>query len=224
MGDLITVLVADDMAIIRNKIIRVIENSGRYKVVSSVETGVEALSEYKEKRPDIVLLDIEMESQKSGIEAAERILELNPDASVVYLTSHDSDDIIVEAMATGAEDYIVKGCSDSDFIAHLDAVRDGNAQLESRVRHVIMQEYKRLRKNEEGLMYFVKNLSTLTPVERELISLLLKGMKIKEISEYRCVEIVTVKSQIRTLLQKVGCSRTKELCKIIESLNLAHLF
>ena len=61
-------------------------------------------------------------------------------------------------------------------------------------------------------------------MERELITLLIKGYRIREIADKRNVEIVTVKSQIRTLLQKVGLSRTKELVKIIEELGLSYLF
>ena len=220
----VSVLIADDFDVIRNKIQRVLESSGKYKVIASVPSGAEAVKAYDQYSPDIVLMDIEMERQNSGIEAAEAILEEHEDARIVYLTSHDSDDIIVKAMATGAMDYIVKDGLDVDLISHLDAVIVGKVQLEAKVHSVVMQEYKRLRKNEEGMMYFVKNLSSLTPVEKELISLLLQGMKIREISNYRCVEIVTVKSQIRTLLQKVGCSRTKELCRIIERLNLSQLF
>lgn len=218
------VLLADDFEIIRKSIKTIIEDSERYVVVDSVPTGREAVASYFVNSPDLVLMDIEMENKSDGIVAVEEILAKDPDAMLVYLTSHDSDDVILAAMATGALDYIVKGCSDDELIHHLDEVVQGHARLEENIRQVLMAEYKRLRKSEEGLLYFIKNLSKLTPAERQLVALLLKGMKVKDIANYRNVEIVTVKSQIRTLLQKVGCSRTKELINSIEALNLSYLF
>ena len=169
-------------------------------------------------------MDIEMESKTAGIEAAEKILEKDSGARIIYLTSHDSDEIIVSALATGARDYVVKGCGDDVLISHIKSVMDGSCNLDSRVQAVLMGEYSRVKKQEKGLLYFVENLSRLTPVERELITLLIKGYRIREIADKRNVEIVTVKSQIRTLLQKVGLSRTKELVKIIEELGLSYLF
>ena len=219
-----TVLIAEDMDILRQDIRETLERTGEMTVVAEAATGRSASEEYFIHKPDIVLMDIEMESRTAGIEAAERILEGDPDAKIIYLTSHDSDEIIVSALATGARDYVVKGCCDSDLLSHIRSVMEGSCNLDSRVQSVLMGEYSRVKKQEKGLLYFVENLSRLTPVEREMISLLIKGYRIREIADKRNVEIVTVKSQIRTLLQKVGLSRTKELVKIIEELGLSYLF
>ena len=219
-----TVLIAEDMDILRQDIRDTLEKTGDIKVVSEAATGKSAADEYFIHKPDIVLMDIEMESKTAGIEAAEKILEKDPEARIIYLTSHDSDEIIVSALATGARDYVVKGCSDEDLLTHIRSVMEGSCNLDSRVQAVLMGEYSRVKKQEKGLLYFVENLSRLTPVEREMIGLLIKGYRIREIAEKRNVEIVTVKSQVRTLLQKVGLGRTKELVKIIEELGLSYLF
>ena len=219
-----TVLIAEDMDILRQDIRDTLEKTGDIKVVSEAATGKSAADEYFIHKPDIVLMDIEMESKAAGIEAAEKILEKDPEARIIYLTSHDSDEIIVSALATGARDYVVKGCSDEDLLTHIRSVMEGSCNLDSRVQAVLMGEYSRVKKQEKGLLYFVENLSRLTPVEREMIGLLIKGYRIREIAEKRNVEIVTVKSQVRTLLQKVGLGRTKELVKIIEELGLSYLF
>ena len=64
----------------------------------------------------------------------------------------------------------------------------------------------------------------LTAAERELVKLLLQDKKVKEIAAIRCVEVVTVKTQIKGLLHKFGCSRTKEIVQMIRELNISHLF
>ena len=219
-----TVLIAEDMDILRQDIRETLEKTGEISVVAEASAGKSASEQYFIHKPDIVLMDIEMESKTDGIEAAEKILQGDPGAKIIYLTSHDSDEIILSALATGAKDYVVKGCSDEDLISHIKSVMEGSCNLDSRVQSVLMGEYSRVKKQEKGLLYFVENLSRLTPVEREMIGLLIKGYRIREIADKRNVEIVTVKSQIRTLLQKVGLSRTRELVKIIEELGLSYLF
>ena len=103
-------------------------------------------------------------------------------------------------------------------------VYDHKPQLDDRVRTIVMGEYKRLRQSEQSLLYFIKHISTLTPTERDLIHCFLLDMKVREIASQRNVEISTVKSQIRTLLQKFGCKRSKEIVVIIKGLGLEHLF
>lgn len=96
--------------------------------------------------------------------------------------------------------------------------------MNSRIQETIMREYSRLQRSERSLLFFIHNVSQLTAAERELVKLLLEGMKVKEIAQVRCVEMITVKTQIKSLLRKFGCSRTKEIVSMIRDLNLSHLF
>ena len=215
-------MLADDFDILREDLKENLESLG-FSIVKSVSSGEAAIREYDESI-DIVLMDIEMEEADSGIKAAETILEQYSDAKIIYLTSHDSDEMIMTAFATGAQDFIVKGVSASEIKSHIDAVYNHKPQLDDRVRTIVMGEYKRLRQSEQSLLYFIKHISTLTPTERDLIHCFLADMKVREIASQRNVEISTVKSQIRTLLQKFGCSRSKEIVVIIKGLGLEHLF
>ena len=74
------------------------------------------------------------------------------------------------------------------------------------------------------MLFFINNISKLTGTEREMIKLLLQGRKVNEIAKIRCVETSTIKTQIKGLLRKFGCSRTKEIVQIIHELNIEHLF
>ena len=215
-------MLADDFDILREDLKENLESLG-FSIVKSVSSGEAAIREYDESI-DIVLMDIEMEEADSGIKAAEAILEQYSDAKIIYLTSHDSDEMIMTAFATGAQDFIVKGVPASEIKSHIDAVYNHKPQLDDRVRTIVMGEYKRLRQSEQSLLYFIKHISTLTPKERDLIHCFLADMKVREIASQRNVEISTVKSQIRTLLQKFGCSRSKEIVVIIKGLGLEHLF
>ena len=221
---MIHVLIAEDYDILRKDIEQKLEATGEIEVVASVSSGRDAVKAYDPGLVDVAILDIEMESMYAGIEAAEEILLEYPDAKIMYLTSHDDEKIVIEALATGVKDYLVKGRGAEDCLMHVRNVNEGKAQLDERIQGIMMGEVKRLRQSEQNLLYFIKNISILTPTEKELIGCFLKRMKVKEIAEYRCVEPVTVKSQIRTLLHKFNVSRSSEIVKLVESLNLTHLF
>ena len=219
---MIKLMIADDVDILREDLKENLESLG-YCVSKCVSSALDAVNEYDESI-DIVLMDIEMEESDSGIKAAEAILDKYKDAKIIYLTSHDSDEMIMTAFATGAQDFIVKGVSAQEIKEHIDAVYNNKPQLDDRVRNIVMCEYKRLRQSEQNLLYFIKHISSLTPTEKDLIHCFLLNMKVREIASQRNVELSTVKSQIRTLLQKFGCSRSKEIVVIIKGLGLEHLF
>ena len=77
---------------------------------------------------------------------------------------------------------------------------------------------------ERSLLFFINSVGKLTSAERDLVRLLLEGKKVREIAEIRCVEQVTVKTQIKGLLRKFGCARTKDIVELIKELGVAHLF
>ena len=119
--------------------------------------------------------------------------------------------MIVTAMGAGALDYIVKGCEDEEILYHIRCALKGNPIMSNKIHETVMQEYARLQQSEKSLLFFINNISKLTATEREMIKLLLQGYKVHEIAEARSVEVSTIKTQIKGLLRKFGCSRTKEI-------------
>ena len=96
--------------------------------------------------------------------------------------------------------------------------------MNSKIQETILREYSRLRRSEQSLLFFINNVSQLTSAERDLVRLLLQDNKVNDIARIRCVEVVTVKTQIKGLLHKFGCSRTKEIVSMIRDLKIEHLF
>ena len=90
--------------------------------------------------------------------------------------------------------------------------------MSNKIHETVMQEYARLQKSERSLLFFINNISKLTSTEREMIRFLLQGYKVHEIAEARCVEVRTIKTQIKGLLRKFGCSRTKEIVQMIRGI------
>lgn len=221
---MIRVLVAEDFGLLREDLCETLGQQEDMEVAGSAASGREIESLALSTRFDVVLMDIEMETTTAGIRAAERILEKKPEVKVIFLTAHETDNMILTSMGAGAVDYIVKGCDEGELLRHIREAAAGRAALDDRVQSLLMKEYTRLRRSERSLLFFITAVSQLTTAERELVRLLLGGKKIREIAAKRCVEVVTVKTQIKSLLRKFGCTRTREIVDLIQELDVAHLF
>ena len=221
---MIRILVAEDFDLIREDLCDTLEQQEDMTVVGSASTGAEIQALALERDFDLILMDIEMETTTAGIRATERILEQKPAAKILCLTAHETDNMILTSMGAGAVDYIVKGCDDAELFRHIRGAYSGQALLDGKIQNLLLKEYSRLRTSERSLLFFISTVSQLTAAERELVRLLLEDRKIKEIAAIRCVEVVTVKTQIKSLLHKFGCTRTKEIVNTIRELNVTHLF
>lgn len=224
MGSKIKILLAEDFEIIRDDFCELIESQDDMEIVGTASTRAEIVKLAKEVSSDIILMDIEMDALNSGILATEEIHKFDPDIPVIFLTAYDTDEMIVTAMASGAVDYVVKSAEYDTILKHIRKAHEGEPILEARIQTKMRDELFRLSRTEKSLLFFINNISKLTPAERELIKLFLKNKKIDEIAKIRCVEVVTVKTQIKSLLKKFGLSRTKEIVKQIRELNIEHLF
>lgn len=220
----IRILIADDFVYLREDLTELINSQDDMEVVGEAESGSEIIKLAEKSDYDIILMDIEMEQTNAGILAAEKIRDENPDAGIIFLTAHETKEMIVTAMGAGAVDYVVKGVEDEVLLMHIRNAYEGNPVMQSRVRDTVMQEYARLQRSERSLLFFINCISNLTGAERELVKLLLQGSKVSEIADIRRVENSTVKTQIKSLLRKFGCSRSKEVVSLIEELKIGHLF
>lgn len=217
-------MIVDDFDVLAEDLKEAISTDPEFEVVAIATSGREAVALTEKCKPDIILMDIEMESQNAGIKASEQILASHPDVKIIFLTAHETEGTIITAMATGAVDYLVKGCDGEHVLYHLRAVRDGEMTLDPKIRRIVLDEYQRLRRSEQSLLFFIQRLSSLTPTEKELVRYFLEGDKIRDIAAKRFVEASTVKTQVHSLLVKFGCKRTSEIVEMVTELGISHLF
>lgn len=220
----IRIIIADDFQLLREDLRDTLSAQPDMEIVGLAESGSQVVDLAENIHFDIILMDIEMETLKAGIEAAEQIITMKPDAKIIFLTAHETNEMVIISMGTGAMDYIVKGSNEEELLAHIRGVYNGVSMLDSRIQRIMMQEYSRLRRSEQSLLYFIEKVSHLTPAERALIKCLLNGYTAREMAEERCVELVTVKTQMKGLLKKFNCSRSREIVEIIHELGLEKLF
>ena len=225
-GRKIRVMVAEDIPILREDFAEIIGAEPDMELLAAARSGSEIcrLVEEAGELPDIILMDIEMETLTAGIDASETIHGRHPQIRIVFMTAHEADEMINSGMGTGAVDYVIKGCDDQVLLDHIRKAYRGVSVLDSRIQKSIMREYTRLRKSEHSLVFLLNNVTQLTPTEKEIVSLLLEDKKVREIAQLRNVELVTVKTQIKSLLNKFGCHRSREIVELIRQMNLESFF
>ena len=118
------VLVVDDAMFMRAMIRDILVNSGAYEVVGEAANGGEAVEQYKAVRPDIVTMDIVM-PQMDGIEATREVLKVDSKAKIVMCSALGQEALVIESIAAGAKDFIVKPFSAEKVLKVLDSVVAG---------------------------------------------------------------------------------------------------
>lgn len=221
---MIKVILAEDNAILRRHIVESLSREPDIEVVGEAPTGGEIFELSKKTEFDIAVLDIDMETSTAGIVAAGEMLSIKPDAKIIFLSVHEDDETVLGALSSGNVDYVVKSDDTNIIIAHIRSFAKGSPMaLEGKVGDTIKREFIRLKKTENNLLYFIKNLSGLTSTEKELVRLLLQNKTARQIAEERTVELTTVKSQISHILKKCHAKRTKELVNEIREKQLEDL-
>ncbi len=220
MNEKIKVLIAEDVAPIRKRYLKILNSHPSIEVVGDVESGTEACALAKKLKPDVVLMDIEMECKDAGIRATGEILAENPQIKIIILTVYEEDELIFSAFRLGACDYILKNSSEEDIISGVIGAYHNSSPIRPEIADKIRNEFQRVKTYESSFLFMLNLLSTLTPRELDTLYLLSNGYSKKDVCEMRCVEMSTVKSQVHNILKKFN---KKKIADIITTDTDRHL-
>lgn len=189
------ILIADDDALIRDSLKILIDLEGDLEVVATASNGQEALKHCKDKRVDLVLMDIRMPIM-DGVLATKLIKEQFRHIKIMILTTFKDDEYIKEALKYGAEGYILKSQPAEDIIESVRMVYRGNAVFEKNVA-LALKSMINEKKPKEAISF------DLTEREKEVLRLVGEGLSNKEISECLYLSQGTVRNYVTGLLEKL---------------------
>jgi DNA-binding NarL/FixJ family response regulator len=214
MSEKINLLLVDDQRLMRDGLRTILELEPDLKIIAEAENGVQALEVYGEAAPDVVLMDIRM-PEMDGVEATQRLLERDPDALVIILTTFDDDQYVFEALRAGALGYLLKDVSGAELAEAIRTVVEGGALIEPSVARKMVAEFARLTpKSEESRRRLVEPLSER---EEEVLRLLAQGLSNREIAARAHLAEGTVKNYVSSILSKTGArDRTQAALKAKE--------
>jgi DNA-binding NarL/FixJ family response regulator len=195
----ISVLLADDQALVRAGFRLIVELEPGMKVVGEAEDGRQALELARELRPDVVLMDIRMPGL-DGIEATRRLGEAGNNARVLVLTTFDLDEYVYEAMRAGASGFLLKDVPREQLVAGIRVVAGGDSLLAPAITRRLIEQF--LRRPPPGAAV-PPRLEELSDRELEVLRHLARGMSNAEIAKMLYVGDATVKTHVAHILQKL---------------------
>lgn len=220
MGDKIRCMIAEDYEPLNNIFVNLLNYEKDIQVIGNAFSGKEIYELVQKEKPDIVLMDVEMETRNAGIEYSEKILKLYPDMKIIILTCYEDEDQIIKAYEAGVVDYVLKNSSSSVILEAIRAAYNDKSLIRAYAALAIRKELLSLGSYKKSLLVVTKMISNLTTSEIEVLKLLLEGKKNKEIAQCRNVEMSTIKYHISSILKKFECRRTGEVVKIIKELGI----
>ncbi|RZS94490.1 response regulator transcription factor [Cuneatibacter caecimuris] len=220
MSERIRVMAVDDLAVHRRRLERIVEAQERLELVAQAASGREAIEQAVKHHPEIILMDIQMENNMSGIEAAKEINRRLPDIKIIMLTVHKDDNVIFAAFQTGIVDYVIKTEPDDVIVQAIFSAYEDASPIRPMIARKIRNEFQRIKELENSLLMVIKIISDLTPSELQVLQLLGEGKSRRQIAQARCVEQDTIKKQINSILRKFDKGSTKELVLMLKRLNL----
>ena len=188
MSKSIRVLVADDHVVVRLGLVTLINRQPDMQVVAEASSGQEVLTRWRATRPDVGLLDLRMPGM-TGVEATREIRAEDPKARIIVLTIHKGDDAVYRALRAGAQGYLLKDVRSKDLLAGIRSVYDGQPYLPPEITARVL---KRIRYPE------------LTEREVKVVKLVAKGLSNREIAQSLNVSEATAKSDVASVLSKLG--------------------
>ena len=203
---MIGILVADDHTLFRNGLRRILEEQGEFEVVAEASSGLQAVEQARQHRPDVAILDIGMK-ELNGIEAAAQIRTASPGTAVLILSMHDDERYVVRALKAGARGYLLKDAVEEGLIQALRALVRGETFFSPAIARMLAE-----RQIENAAYVDMEDrYELLTERERQLYHMLAEGKSNKDIANRLGLSLHTVETHRTRIMQKLGHHGIAEL-------------
>lgn len=223
MGDTknIRIMIVDDSRQILDYLTLIIQNEKDMTLINTASSGKEAIEKVKEKEPDIILMDIQMETETAGIEAMKTIKSFAPDVKFIMSTIYSDDEHIVNSFAAGASDYIIKSSSVTEIVSTIrENYEDSTRTLVSKS---LVNEMNRVKLEHNSMLLMINKLVRLTPSELQVLKLVYSGKSYREVAQIKYVEEATIRSFANKILKKMEVKNMKSLVRQLEKLQIIEL-
>jgi len=213
------ILVADDHEVVRKGLVALLQAQPDWQVVGEASEGREAVEKAQQLKPDVVILDIGMPNL-NGLEATRQILKFNPQARILILTLHDSDQVVREVLNAGARGFLLKSDAARDLVAAVEALRRDKTYFTSKVAAMVLEGY--LKGGTPGAA-ITPGRNRLTPREREIVQLLAEGKSTKEVAVALGLSVKTAETHRSNIMRKLQLHSVSDLVLYAVRNNIVHV-
>ena len=195
----IRVMLVDDHNVVRSGLATFLRAYEDLQLVGQAKNGLEAVRLCRERKPDVVLMDLIM-PEMDGIAATRAILAECPEIKVIAMTSFDEEELVRGVLAAGAISYLLKNVTSDELAAAIRAASLGQSTLSPEAARVLVQA---TRPAEQPWL-------ELTEREREVLDLVVQGQSNRQIADAMVISIATVKAHVSSILSKLQVSSRAE--------------
>lgn len=190
LNGVIRVLTADDHAVVRDGISRLVATQPDMEVVAEASDGREAVEQFRNHRPDVTLMDLQM-PQMSGIDAISAIRNESPEARIVVLTTYAGDVQVMRALKAGAQGYILKALLRKELLEAIRSVHAGQMRLSPEIAAAVATHALD---------------SALSPREISVLKLVAEGNSNKDVANVLKLSEESIKGYVKNILVKLGAN------------------
>ena len=213
----IRVLLAEDHTLVRQGFRRILEDDPRVVVVGEARTGLEAIDQCKELKPDVVVMDLSM-PELGGLEATAEILKANPHIKILILSMYSNEAYVRKAFELGAKGYILKNAIEVDLTRAVMALAEGEAYFSPGISQIVLDSLKTGSFKDTSQDSYER----LTLREKEVLQLIAQGKSNKEIATMLNISVNTVAVHRARVMETLGLHRTAELVLYAVKKGLVH--
>jgi two-component system NarL family response regulator len=195
------ILLVDDNALFCESLQSLLTMHG-YQVVGTAGDGLEALEQARRLHPDLILMDITMPGC-DGLTGTRLIKAEMPDLKVVMLTVAQEDEVLFESLKSGASGYVLKSSRASELLSHLGQLAAGQAALSPGLAERVLGEFARMGRQLESNPEQVEETADLTPRQREILTLIVRGMTYEEMGKTLCLSERTIRYHVEEIIQRL---------------------
>lgn len=226
MSKLIRVLLVDDHPVVRRGLAAVIDAEDNIEVIGEASDGFEGVKLTQKLKPDVVLIDLKM-PQLDGVGAIRKILSVNKNVKIIILTSYADDKHIYEGIAAGAKGYLLKDAPPDRLVEAVRAADKGESLLSPEIAARILDQFSNMinqspsdDSTQRPLSAGLRDIPALTKREQEVLALLGRGDRNRDIANQLVIVETTVKIHLRNIFSKLNVSNRTEAVLVAKELGL----
>ena len=208
----VKVLIVDDSKLTIVGLKTTLKQFDDIDIIGEANDGQIAIEMVKKIKPDVILMDIGMPIL-DGIQATKEIKKLGTATKIIMLTSHETEQDVLDALSAGANSYCMKDVEPEILVAVVKSTYEGASWLDPRIAKIVLEKFV----DRFGKFLKSDNVSNLTEREVDVLNLIAKGCSNQEISDNLCISLNTVKTHIKNIFQKLEVEdRTQAAMKAVK--------
>ena len=217
MKELVRVLLVEQNDKTKKSIAKIMKAESRLSVIDFASSGYEAITKTITHIPDIVLMNVSIETKMAGIYACKEINANTPAIKVILYGHGCTDDTIFKAFQMGATNFLDDAYTDRELIdAVLDAY-DGKSSIHHSSAARLIKEFKRILILQDNLIYVFNVFIKLTPAEINILKHFYNGMRSQEIAKILFIGNATIKTHITNILKKFNLETMAQVVEVLRS-------